>query len=145
MLRAALVTPLAEGGRDFSGPSVPTSLPDYANPPVIEVVGGVGFAPIEGFKAVHLGLLWERFRDQFPRVEEHPPIAMPLEVLQIPNPQGPELQFLDTPPLPRIWFLDESGNGIVQVQRDARCTGTFWGLAGEPKSFHFGITRCLRW
>ncbi len=95
-------------------------LPDYANPPVIEVVGGVGFAPLEGFKAVHIGLLWERFRDQFPRVEEHPPIIMPLEVLNITGPQKiGEVQFVDTPPLPRVWFLDASGNGIVQVQRDA--------------------------
>lgn len=97
---------------------MPKSLPDYASPPVIEVVGGVGFAPIEGFKAVHVGLLWERFRDQFPRVEEHPPIAMPLETLNTLAPQV-EVQFVETPPLPRVWFLDPSGNGIVQVQRDA--------------------------
>ena len=98
---------------------MPKSLPDYANPPVIEVVGGVGFAPIDGFKAVHIGLLWERFRDQFPQVEEHPPIVMPLEILNVSGAQMAELQFVDIPPLPRIWFLDASGNGIVQVQRDA--------------------------
>ena len=98
---------------------MPNSLPDYTNPPVIEVVCGLGFVPLEGIKAVHLGLLWERFRDQFPEVEEHPPILMPLEQLNLPGAQMAEVQFVDIPPLPRVWFLDSSGNGIVQVQRDA--------------------------
>lgn len=44
---------------------------------------------------------------------------MPLEILSIPGQQMGEVQFVDTPPLPRVWFLDASGNGIVQVQRDA--------------------------
>jgi uncharacterized protein (TIGR04255 family) len=98
---------------------VSNSLPDYVSPPVIEVVGGVGFAPVEGFKAVHIGLLWEVFRDQFPNVEEHPPIVMPLEVLDRTGPPIGEVQFVETPPLPRIWFVDSTGNGIVQVQREA--------------------------
>jgi uncharacterized protein (TIGR04255 family) len=97
---------------------VSAPLPDYEKPPVIEVVAGVGFAPISGFKAVHLGLLWDRFREQFPKVEEHAPIVMPLEVLA-PGPKVHEVEFVDVPPLPRVWFLDASGNGIVQVQRDA--------------------------
>ena len=98
---------------------MPKSLPEYANPPVIEVVSGVGFTPLEGFKAIHVGLLWNAFRDQFPRVEEHSPLVMPLEVLDVPVVQVGEVQFSDTPPLPRVWFVDASGNGIVQVQRDA--------------------------
>lgn len=98
---------------------MPTSLPEYADPPVIEVVSGVGFAPLAGFKAIHVGLLWKAFRDRFPRVEEHPPLVMPLEILTIPIAQVAEVQFAEMPPLPRVWFLDSSGNGIVQVQRDA--------------------------
>ena len=46
--------------------SMPTPLPDFENPPVIEVVCGVSFAPLTDLKAVHLGLLWERFRDRYP-------------------------------------------------------------------------------
>ncbi|HZP92093.1 MAG TPA: TIGR04255 family protein [Burkholderiales bacterium] len=93
-------------------------LPDYSNPPVIEVVCGISFTPLVGFQAVHLGLLWEKFRDQYPKVEEHPPVVMPLEQLTIPAGHVETMQFLETPPLPRVWFLDVSGNGIVQVQRD---------------------------
>jgi uncharacterized protein (TIGR04255 family) len=98
---------------------VPKSFPDYANPPVIEVVCGVGFASLPDFKAVHLGLLWERFRKEFPRVEEQAPLAMPLEQFGVLRGAPSELQFVEVPPLPRVWFLDEKGNGIVQVQRDA--------------------------
>ena len=98
---------------------MPKSLPDYANPPVIEVVCGVGFTPLPAFKAVHLGLLWERFRKEYPKVEEQAPLAMPLEQLDVLGGSSSQLQFVEVPPLPRVWFLDDKGNGIVQVQRDA--------------------------
>ena len=29
------------------------------------------------------------------------------------------MELFDSPPLPRVWFLDAGGNGIVQIQRDA--------------------------
>ena len=98
---------------------MPNPASDYENPPVIEVVCGVNFAPLTAFKAVHIGMLWERFKGQFPQTEEHPPVAMVLEQLGIPAlPAGSEFQFLESPPLPRIWFLDAAGNGIIQIQRD---------------------------
>lgn len=96
-----------------------TPLPDYSNPPVIEVVCGVSFAPLEGFKAIHLGMFWERLKADFPDVQDHPPIITVIEHLGSPISPAPEMQFLDTLPLPRVWFLDETGNGIIQVQRDA--------------------------
>lgn len=95
-----------------------TPLPDYASPPVIEVVCGVTFKPLEGLKAVHLGMFWERFKDDFPEVQEHPPIATVMEQLGGPTPPTTEFQLVDTPPLPRVWFVDKTGNGIIQVQRD---------------------------
>lgn len=97
---------------------MPSLLPEYARPPVIEVVCGVRFAAIEQFKAIHLGLLWERLRNDFPNVEEQPPLAISIEQLEMPSAQIQEFQFVTQPPLPRVWFLDQQGNGIIQVQRD---------------------------
>lgn len=94
-------------------------LPDYANPPVIEVVCGVHFAQLERFKAVHVGMFWERLKADFPEVQEHPPVATSIENLGSPVSQTAEIQFVETPPLPRVWFLDAAGNRIIQVQRDA--------------------------
>lgn len=93
-------------------------LPEYASPPVIEVVCGVRFASIDQFKAIHLGLLWERLKSGFPNVEEQLPLAIAIEQLEMPSAQSPEFQFVTQPPLPRVWFVDERGNGIIQVQRD---------------------------
>lgn len=95
------------------------SFADYATPPVIEVVCAVTFSPLHGFKAVHLGEFWGELKSEFPRVEEHSPIAGALEQFgAVMPPPSPQLAFVETPPLPRIWFVDEAGNGIIQIQRD---------------------------
>lgn len=99
--------------------SNPPKLPEYENPPVIEVVCGLSFAPLEHFKAIHVGLLWERMRKGFPNVEEQPPLATHIEQLSLPTTPTAAIELMDRPPLPRVWFLDEPGNGIIQVQRDA--------------------------
>jgi len=95
-----------------------SALPDYVKPPVIEVAIGVQFAPLTEFSLAHVGLYWATIRETFPRVEEQVPIIHVVE----PTPGAPEallgFQFTDKPPLPRVWFLDASGNRLIQVQRD---------------------------
>ena len=91
---------------------------DYQNPPVIEVVCGVSFTPLERFQAIHVGMFWEHLKADFPGVEEHPPIGTVIERFPGPTPPTAEIQYVETPPLPRVWFLDKSGNEIIQVQRD---------------------------
>jgi uncharacterized protein (TIGR04255 family) len=91
-------------------------MPDYENPPVIEVVSGVAFKAIDRLLAPHLGLLWEKFKPAYPGCRELPPLVLQIEEF------GPaaqvEAQLLQVPPLPRIWFIDPKGNKIIQVQRD---------------------------
>ena len=36
----------------------PEDLPDFRDPPLVEVVLGVQFATVAGFGSVHAGLLW---------------------------------------------------------------------------------------
>lgn len=94
-------------------------LPDYDKPPVVEVAMGVQFAPIEQFSAAHVGLYWGAIRDTFSRVEEQAPIA---HIVERPAdqqaPTGASFAILPKPELPRIWFIDTSGNCIIQIQRD---------------------------
>jgi uncharacterized protein (TIGR04255 family) len=50
------------------------SLPSFGKPPVIEVVCGVQFEPVEGLLAPHLGSFWDQIRSEFPRCREVPPL-----------------------------------------------------------------------
>lgn len=79
-------------------------LPSYRRPPVTEVVYGVAFAPLP-LLAPHTGLYWSKIRDSFPKVQHAAPVG--------PLPHEFELGNL---PLPRIWFVSEDDNYIVQVQ-----------------------------
>ena len=59
----------------------PDNLPDFNDPPVAEVVLGLQFNPLTKFRSVHIGALWEHFRDNFPKVSEHPPLQQMFETL----------------------------------------------------------------
>jgi len=94
-----------------------TPLPRFERPPVIEVVCGVLFRPMEGLLAPHLGQLWDKFRPSgYTKCQEVAPLAPVIE--QLDEGQQVQFQFTDTPPLPRIWFVQDDENGIVQLQRD---------------------------
>jgi len=83
-------------------------LPSYRTPPVAEVVCGFRFERISQFKAPHSGLLWQKFRDEYPNCEHAAPIGL--------SPQS--FDRASGLPLPRIWFLNEKGNHLIQIQND---------------------------
>ncbi|MGI6415119.1 MAG: TIGR04255 family protein [Thermoguttaceae bacterium] len=93
-----------------------TSLPDYDNPPVIEVVCGVLFRELEGLRAAYLGKLWDKLRPEYSVVREASPLVPTVEVFgAVPHHQ---FRLTDVPPLARTWLMTASENGIVQIQRD---------------------------
>jgi uncharacterized protein (TIGR04255 family) len=94
--------------------STSQSLPEYGNPPVDEVVCGVLFEPIIGFLLPHFGLLWEKFRQEYPRCQEVAPL---MPVVESPEQLPPQEIVVSEIPLPRVWFLHDDGR-IIQVQRD---------------------------
>jgi len=96
--------------------ATPCVLPNFEKPPVTEVVCGIQFKALKSLLAPHLGLLWEKFKAEYPTCREVPPLAPAIEVIEE-TPRA-QLEFTDRPPLPRIWFLHSEGNGVVQVQRD---------------------------
>lgn len=94
-------------------------LPDYENPPVVEVAMGVQFAPLEGLSVAHIGLYWSTIRNAFIRCEEQAPIPHVVEDLAAPDVGSRTVFHLrGQPDMPRVWFLNDSGNQMVQVQRD---------------------------
>ena len=96
-----------------------SGLPDFAQPPVDETALSLQFAPISGFNVPHFGLYWQRIRSEYQRFEIQQPIPSVTEQLQSNAPIGRQLglAFLELPEI-RCWFLDQTGNRLVQVQRD---------------------------
>ncbi len=93
-------------------------LPDYSEPPVVEVACGVIFDPLRNLLAPHFGLLWEQFREEYPQCQEVPPLTAVSESFEQGGAQRLRVGFGTLPPLPRIWFHHKSGNGLIQLQRD---------------------------
>lgn len=89
------------------------ALPDFARPPLTEVALGVVFEPVE-IGAVGLAELYQRWRDEFPNVQEHaalPPLFEP------PQPGSGLVIEVGHPPM-RLWMLTAAEDQLVQVQRD---------------------------
>lgn len=94
--------------------------PDYNNPPVSEVVLSLQFEKLNSLGSTQIGLLWESFRDRFPKTEEHHPLEPSFEkfgVRVLVN-QGVRIEHMDTPVVPRVWFLNDGGTQLIQVQQD---------------------------
>ena len=97
----------------------PQPLPDYENPPVIEVVIGSQFAPIAGFLPTHLGLFWQLIREDYPRVESAAPLSAIVEQFgSAPAVDSGQLDIYSIPPLPRVLFIDPTDSWLVQLQPD---------------------------
>ncbi len=85
-------------------------LPSYQNPPISEVVCGVRFEPSDKIYIPHIGLLWNEFRTKYPNIQHAPPIASTKgEVLLDP---------VVGVPLPRVWFINQSDDQLIQFQID---------------------------
>lgn len=96
-----------------------SGLPDFSNPPVDETALSLQFAPIAGFGIPHFGLYWQRIRSDYPRQEVQPPIASVQE--QMGDGKRVTMQFgISFAPMPEIrcWFLDQTGNRLLQLQND---------------------------
>lgn len=96
-----------------------TGHPKFDHPPIAEVTLSVQFESLPGLHAAHIGRLWDRWSGRYPQHEEHGELApMPDENDEGLRQPSIMLKFIEAAPLPRTWFLDASGEHIVQVQRD---------------------------
>jgi len=86
------------------------ALPSYKKPPVVEVVSGMRFNTPEAFTIPYIGLLWNKFKSEYPITQHAPPIGLSPD--QIPLDQTTGF------PLPRVWFINEQDNQLIQFQPD---------------------------
>ncbi|MEZ6146964.1 MAG: TIGR04255 family protein [Planctomycetaceae bacterium] len=109
-----------------------SKLPSYLNPPVIETVLSVQFAPIEGWTIGHFGLFWSSVREHLPRIESHQPLPNEVEDLDSLRPTENQLKLAVGVPDPRCWFLDQNGQELLQVQRN-RFTYNWRAISSDHK------------
>src|SRR5262249_7579915 len=104
-------------------------LPRFKKPPVSEVVLGVQFPSI--VTPIHLGIYYQRVKARFPRTQMLPPILpvietfgkLPLATAQFAVTQGMQ---------PRMWFLSEDDNFLIQLQSDRLLVNWRAGTTGAP-------------
>jgi uncharacterized protein (TIGR04255 family) len=95
------------------------NLPNFTDPPLSEVILSLQFAALTNLKSVHIGLLWERFRSEYPIVTEQPPLQTVFETFGVPRPAAQmQIETFLTPPLPRYWFEHSGLPDLLQVQQD---------------------------
>ncbi len=93
----------------------PEDLPDFRKPPLAETVLSLHFDTIAGLTTAHVGLLWERFREQLPLVEEHPPLPVVIEKFERPSPAPVEVTFEEKQPMLRLWLVDREKTELIQL------------------------------
>lgn len=94
-----------------------TSSQRYERPPVTEVALAIYFGSPLGLNSAHLGQLWKRWRERYPRTEDHPVLPpVPQEAFSSPGPVA--FRFAVNTPGPRVWFCSAVGDRLLQVQFD---------------------------
>jgi hypothetical protein len=97
----------------------PADLPDYKKPPVIEVGLAVQFEPIDQLSTAQIGLLWQAFKDRYPRTEDHAPQQPTVERFGAGLPRAKfHIQLIEAVPPHCTWMMDREGTTLIQVQRD---------------------------
>lgn len=97
----------------------PEDLPEFADPPVVEVVLGVQFESIRQLRQSHFGRFWGAIGGDYPLTTDHPRLETPVLSLD-PESKGPsfQLEMLDSPPTHRSWFVSADDERLVQLQDD---------------------------
>jgi uncharacterized protein (TIGR04255 family) len=97
----------------------PPQLPEYNKPPVDEVVVGVQFGSLSELSSVYFGEVWALFKSEYPTVQEQIALPPQFETFggQVPGASF-HFGFGAAPPDPRLWFISEDENHLIQFQRD---------------------------
>lgn len=93
----------------------PCDLPDFEQPPVVEVALSVQFEPL-AFVSRHMAELWQSCRSEFPDWQDHPPIAPAFELFE--EPLTNARAFLSINQVKRAIFRNALGTQLKQYQAD---------------------------
>lgn len=93
-------------------------MPDFERPPVVEVALSIQFKVLSKFQTPYAGFLWEEFRDDYPALDEKPPLPHVVETF--PQPSQPQFtaHLGELPPPRRLVFITAHGGNLIQIQPD---------------------------
>lgn len=78
-------------------------------PPINEVVVSSYFnAPLDNLRSEHIGLFWEKIKNDFPKAKQQMPVN-----------QGVDFLLDEFFPMPRYWFISRDDTGLIQIQKNA--------------------------
>ena len=95
------------------------SMPHFDNPPIVEKLMGIEFAPLEQWAVPHFGLFWQEIRASYPRFQVQPEITDFSE----------DSSYVDLNSI-RCWFFHESQERLLQIQN-----GRFIYNLQEPAAY----------
>lgn len=81
---------------------------------------GLQFEGLVQYNSILAADFWRKVRDQYPHIEEHPPLDPIFETFgandgAIPQPR---IEFLQAVPQPRLFMVSQDGARLVQLQKD---------------------------
>jgi uncharacterized protein (TIGR04255 family) len=80
---------------------------------------GIQFQPVPNYQQILSHEVWQLFREQFPVVQELPPMGPQFETFGLPSaPQMLPINFISGASHDRFWFLSELGDNLIQFQPD---------------------------
>lgn len=81
----------------------------FKNPPIDEVVVSSYFnPPLVNFRSEHVGLFWEKIKNDFPTVKQQVPVSI-----------GQDIIAEECFPMPRYWFIAGDEISLIQIQKNA--------------------------
>lgn len=83
------------------------TLPDYRQPPVVEVAISAYFQPLSKLTTARIGEFWSLNKTEYPKTEDYPPIL-----------DNVSLEMLSIPPLRRVFMITGDDRYILQLQQD---------------------------
>lgn len=86
------------------------TIPSYKEPPVNEVVCGMRILPSNKLLIPHIGLLWDKFRAEYPMLQHALPISSTKGELLVDR--------ITNVPIPRVWFINTADDELIQFQND---------------------------
>jgi uncharacterized protein (TIGR04255 family) len=112
----------------------PAGLPDFDNPPLVEVALSIQFDALSVIEFIGLDPALTELRRRYPKVEQHPPLPPAFEIFGVPaGPPFMQLQVSSMPALPRLWFVNDAGTEVLQVQTDRFIHN--WRKVGEESEY----------
>ena len=109
----------------------PDHLPDFDDPPLVEVAISTQFPCPPGYQNIEAGEVWALFKDRFPKTQEEPYIPPSFEIFGAPTQPNFPFNFSSFSLPIRYWFTHPEKPEIIQFQPDRFIHN--WRKVGDEK------------